>query len=202
MRNFNAGVSFITLMSFWKAGGTNQFPSVQVQEGSAWAGGGWGACCHCWVPSQQAEGQEPRLWKCDIIFPDHTFTVIPNKISRSMLNLSCSLLTALLLFTFYSVLVSTSFVPNFITDSTDHYSLVNTLSEHLAQIVNHHIGQCFSKCGVRPTYGINQINNMFIFDTGRLDVVIPQWTLHWGIMISDDIGWMMRSWKVSQLAYS
>ena len=27
---------------------------------------------------------------------------------------------------------------------------------------------------------------MFIFDTGRLDVVIPQWTLHWGIMISDD----------------
>ena len=84
-------------------------------------------------------GPRARLWKCDIIFPDHTFTVIPNKISRSMLNLSCSLLTALLLFTFYSVLVSTSFVPNFITDSTDHYSLVNTLSEHLAQIVNHHI---------------------------------------------------------------
>jgi hypothetical protein len=34
-----------------------------VQEGSTWAGGGWGTCWYCWDSGRQAEGQEPWLWK-------------------------------------------------------------------------------------------------------------------------------------------
>jgi len=37
-------------------GGASQCSPVQVEEGAAWAWGGWGACRHLWVSGQQAQG--------------------------------------------------------------------------------------------------------------------------------------------------
>ena len=36
-------------------GGSSERSPVQVQKGPAWAGGGWRACWHRWIPGQQVE---------------------------------------------------------------------------------------------------------------------------------------------------